>query len=69
MHLDLAVIFSQVQLLLRAQVLIPEEYYATLRNQQCQLVLLLVRQILELQTDNLSTDMCSQVLDFLGRGE
>jgi hypothetical protein len=48
MDLDLAIILSELFLLLRREVLISEEYHASLRNQQSELVSLLVRKIPQL---------------------
>ena len=50
MDLDLAIILSKLFLLLGCEVLISEEYYASFRNQQSELVSLLVRKIFQLQS-------------------
>ena len=56
--LDFAVVLAELELLLRAQVLVAEEDDAPLGDQQGELVPLLVRQVLELQADDLSADVC-----------
>lgn len=64
MDFDLTVPLSELLLLLWGDVLVPEEHDTPLRNQQTKLVFLLVREILELKTNNLRADVCSQVNDF-----
>lgn len=68
--LDLAEILSQLELLLRAEILVTEEDNAALGDQKSELVSLLVSQVFQLETDDFSADVCSEVLDFLrGREE
>src|SRR6266536_5787771 len=69
MNLNLPKMFTQLLLLLRSNILISEKYHRSLSNQQCQLVFLLIRQILQLKTDNLRSDMRSQMNDFLCSGK
>ena len=57
MDFNFTVPFTQLQLLLRRNVLISKEHHAPFRNQKTKLVLLLVGKILQLQTNNLSTDV------------
>lgn len=66
---NLTEILPQLELLLRAEILITEEYNAALSDQQGEFVSLLVGQVFELQADDLGTDVCSEVLDFFGGGE
>ena len=67
--LDFAVVLAELQLLLRAQVLATEEDDTPLGDQQGELISLLVRQIFELQADDLSADMRCEVPDFFRGGE
>lgn len=66
-NLGLAIPLAQLQLLLGGEVLVPEEDDAALGNQESQLVTLDIRQVLELQTLDLSANVDSQVRH-LGRG-
>lgn len=66
---DFAVVLAQLELLLRAQILVAEEDNAPLGDQQRKLISLLVGKVFELEADNLGTDVCGQVLDFLRRRE
>jgi hypothetical protein len=68
-NLDFAKVLSQLELLLRAEVLVTEEHDAALGDQKREFVSLLVGQVFELQADDLGADVCSQVLDFFGGGE
>ena len=67
--LDFTEILSELELLLRAEVLVPEEHHAALGDQQREFVSLLVGQVFELQADDLGADMCGEVLDLFGGGE
>lgn len=66
MDLDFSKVLSQLQLLLRAEVLVSEEDYTTLGDEQCQFILLFVVEIFELQADDLRTDVGGEVYDLLG---
>lgn len=68
-NLNFTEILPQLELLLRAEILIAEEHDAALGDQQREFVSLLVGQVFELQADDLSADVCGQVLDFFGGGE
>ena len=67
--LDFTEILPELELLLRAKVLVTEEHDAALGDQKRELVSLLVGQVFELQADDLGADVCSEVLDFFGGGE
>jgi hypothetical protein len=67
--LDFAVVLAELELLLRAQILVAEEYNAPLGDQKGELVSLLVRQVFELQADDLGADVRCEVLDFFRGGE
>ena len=67
--LDFTKILSELELLLRAEVLVAEEHHAALGDQQREFVSLLVGQVFELQADDLGADVCGEVLDFFGGGE
>ena len=69
MDLDLSPILSKLELILRAQVLIAEEHYTAFGNEKCQFVFLSIVKVLELQANDLGTDMGRQVLDFLCSAE
>jgi hypothetical protein len=69
MDFDFAVVLSELELFLRAEVLIAEEDDTSLCDQESELVSLLVSQVLELQADYLRADVCGQVLDFFRGGE
>lgn len=69
MDLDFAKIPAQLELLLRAEILVAEENNAALGNEKCELIFLLVGQVLELQADNFGADVRSQILDFFGGRE
>ena len=68
-NLDFTEILPQLELLLRAEILITEEHDAALGDQKREFVSLLVGQVFELQADNLGADVCGEVLDFFGGGE
>lgn len=61
MNLGHAVVFTKIKLLLRRDVLVAEEDDAPLGDEQRELVLLLVREVLELQALDLGTDVRRQV--------
>lgn len=65
MNFNLTKPLPQAPLLLRGYILIAEEDNAPLRNQQGELVFLLVRQVFELQADDLRADVDGQVADLL----
>jgi hypothetical protein len=65
MDLHLPKMLTQSLLLLRRNILISKENHTPLRNQQSQLILLLIRQILQLQTHNLRPDILCQMDDLL----
>lgn len=67
--LDFTKILSELELLLRAEVLVAEEHHAALGDQQREFVSLLVGQVFELQADDLGADVCGEVLDLFGGGE
>ena len=67
--LDFTKVLSELELLLRAEVLVAEEHDAALGDQQREFVSLLVGQVFELQADDLGADVCGEVLDFFGGGE
>ena len=70
MDLDFAEVLSQLELLLRAEILVTEENNAALGDQKSKLVSLLVSQVFQLETDDFCADVCREVLDFLrGREE
>jgi hypothetical protein len=62
--LDFAVVLAELELLLRAQVLVAEEHDAALGDQKSEFISLLVGQVLELQTNDLGADVCGEVFDF-----
>ena len=66
---DFAVVLAELELLLRAQVLVTEEHHAALCDKKGQFISLLVGQVLELEADNLGTNVCGEVLDLLCGGE
>jgi hypothetical protein len=66
---DFAVVLSELELFLRAEVLITEEDDASLCDQEGELVSLLVSQVFELQADYLRADVRGEVLDFFRGGE
>ena len=68
-NLDFTEILPQLELLLRAEILITEEHDAALGDQKREFVSLLVGQVFELQADDLGADVCGEVLDFFGGGE
>lgn len=61
MNLNLAVILAELFLLLRRDILVPEEDDAAFTNQQSKFISLLVREILQLQAFDLCADMSRQV--------
>jgi hypothetical protein len=65
MDLDLTEPFTQLLLLLWGDVLVSEEDNAPFRNQEPQLVFLLVVKILELQPHDLGSDVLGEVNDLL----
>lgn len=65
MDFDLSPVLAKLELVLRAQILIAEEHYTALSDEQRKLVLLFVVEIVELQANDLSADVGSQVLYFL----
>ena len=67
--LDFTKVLPKLKLLLRAEVLITEEYDAALSDQKRELVPLMVGQVFELEPDDLGADVCGEVLDFFGGGE
>jgi len=69
MDLHLAKMLSQLLLLLRREILISEENNGPLGNEQGQLVLLLIREVLQLQPHNLRANVAGQVDDLLGSTE
>lgn len=69
MDLDFAIVLAQLQLLLRAKVLVAKEHNTPLGNHKRELVSLLVAEVFELQTDDLGPDVRVQVLDFFRSGE
>lgn len=69
MDLGHAVVLAQLELLLRRQVLVPEEDDAALGDEQGELVLLLVGEVLELQALDLGADMRREVGDLGGGRE
>ena len=62
--LDFAVVVAKLELLLRTQILVAEEHYTALSDKKSKLISLLVGQVLELQPNDFSTDVCGKVLDF-----
>jgi hypothetical protein len=60
-NLYLYIVLAEVELLLRAETLIPEEDYASLGEEEGKLVFLLVGEVLELQTNDLDTDMRAEI--------
>lgn len=63
MDLDLAKPFAKLFLLLGRDILIPEEDHAAFSDQQAQLILLLVRQVFQLQSHDLRANVSGQVND------
>lgn len=68
-NLDFAEILAQLQLFLRAQILVAEEDHTPLRNEQRKLIALLASEVLELQADNLRANVSCEVFHFFGGGE
>jgi hypothetical protein len=66
MDLHLAKPLPQLLLLLRRNLLVSQKDDAALSYQQCKLVPLHIRQILQLQSLNLRADIGRQVRDFCG---
>lgn len=64
MNLHLTVPLAQLFLLLRADVLSSEEHNTSLGNEQCELVLLLGCQVLQLEPFNLGADVSRQISYF-----
>lgn len=64
MDFDLSEPFTELFLLLRREILIPEKDDTTLGNQERELILLLRVEVFELQTLDFGTDMRRQVSDF-----
>lgn len=64
MNFNFTKVLPKFLLLLRRQLLIPQKHHTPLRNQQRQLILLHIRQILQLQSLNLGPDIRRQVRDF-----
>lgn len=69
MNLNFTEILAQLQLFLRAQILVAEEHHTPLRNEQRKLIALQVGEIFELQADNLRADMRGEVFHFFGGGK
>lgn len=69
MNLNFTEILAQLQLFLRAQILVAEEHHTPLRNEQRKLISLLVCEILELQANDFRANVCREVFDFFGGGE
>lgn len=69
MNFNFTVPFSKLLLLLRRKVLISEKHNTSLRNKQSQFISLLISEILQLKTLNLSSDVCSQISDFSRSGQ
>ena len=67
--LDFAIVFAELELLLRAKVLVTEEDNAALCDQKGEFVSLLVGEVFELKADDLGADVCGEVLDFFRGGE
>ena len=64
-NLDFTKPLAQLLLLLRRDILITQKDHAPFGNQQAQLIFLLVREILELQTNKLSANMSGKRNDLL----
>lgn len=67
--LDFTVVLAELELLLRAEILVAEEHHAALCDEKSKFVSLLVGQVLELEADDLGANVCCEVLDFLCGGE
>lgn len=69
MNFDLTEPFTQFLLLLRTEILIPKEDDAPLRNEECELIFLLVIEVLQLDSLNLSSNVSRQIRDLGRRGQ
>jgi hypothetical protein len=69
MDLNFTIILSQLELFLRAEVLVAEEDDAALCDQESELVSLLVGQVFELEPDYFGADVGGEVFDLFGGGE
>lgn len=69
MNLDFTEMLAELKLLLRTQILVAEENDTALSDKESELVSLLVSQVLELQANNLSANVSSQVFNFFRSGE
>ena len=68
-YLDLAEVRAEIALRLRREVLVTEEDDRALGDKERELVLLLVRELRELQPDDLGADIGGEVLDLLRGAE
>lgn len=69
MDLDFAIIPAQLELLLRAEILIAEEHHAPFSDQQRELISLLVSEVFQLQADDLRSDVRGEVPDLFRSGK
>lgn len=67
MNFDLAIIFPKLFLLLRRDILVTEEDYTSFGNQKTKFILLLVCKVFQLKSNDLRSDMRSQMDDFFCR--
>lgn len=69
MDLNFAKVLSELELLLRTEILVTEEDYTSLGDEKGEFISLLICEVLELETDDFGADVSSEVLDFLCSGE
>lgn len=69
MNFNFTKVLAQLFLLLWREILVSEKHHTAFRNQESQLISLLVCQVFELQPDNLGSNMAGQVYDFFGRAQ
>lgn len=66
MNLGSTKVFAELELGLRSEVLVSEEYHSALSNQERKLIFLLVTKLVKLKTDYLGTKVRGQVDNFFG---